>query len=72
MVVTLEDSIAFGGHFYSLESMACTLKAMAYEHEPSVIDTNTEHPRAYVQLIQLVMGIRDGIERGAKWFGESV
>lgn len=71
IVATIEDSIAFGGHFYSLDSMGATLRAMVYEHESVRVAANTEHPRAYIQLIQLVMGIRDCIERGAKWFGES-
>ena len=55
MVITLEDSICFGGHFYSLETMEETLQSIVDEHYHGKSTTNAEHPRAYLSMIQYVL-----------------
>ncbi len=53
-VVTVEDCMAIGGHFYSKENFLATLQAIALEHCMGVSITNTEHPTAPLILFKLM------------------
>jgi hypothetical protein len=61
MVVTLQDSVAFGAHFYALDWMYETLQAMLVEHFYDNA-TNTEHPKAYIVFIQWVLSTKSRIK----------
>lgn len=53
-VITLEDSMAVGGHFYSMPSMKSTLRAMMLEHYFGGTVTNSAHPQSPIALVKLL------------------
>lgn len=55
-VVTLEDCLAVGGHFYSSLCYRDSLRAAVLEHYFGDSITNTEHPRCGVAFFKAVCG----------------
>ena len=53
-VITLEDSMAVGGHFYNMPTMGKTLRAMVTEHFFGDTVTNTAHPMSPIGLMKLL------------------
>jgi hypothetical protein len=53
-VVTVEDCLAVGGHFYNKETIDRTAISIVYQHYLGVSITNTEHSDAVFILMKLV------------------
>lgn len=53
-VVTVEDCLALGGHFYNKETFSSTLSSIALEHYMGLALTNTDHPTAPLVLFKLL------------------
>ena len=56
-VLTLEDSLAEGGHFYSGLQYKRTLYSILAEHFCGKYITNASHPRAPLLLFKTLMGL---------------
>lgn len=53
-VITIEDALAIGGHFFNLPTMEYTLRAMLIEHFFGSSVTNIAYPQAAIALMKLV------------------
>lgn len=53
-VVTLNDSLAMGAHFYSAVCYSDTLRGLAVEHFAGKLVTNTEHTTTPLFLFKLL------------------
>lgn len=53
-VITLEDALAIGGHFFNLPTIEYTLRAMLIEHFFGTSVTNIAYPQAAIALMKLV------------------
>ncbi|TDL14726.1 hypothetical protein BD410DRAFT_845782 [Rickenella mellea] len=53
-VVTVEDALAVGGHFYNRQTFSETLRALVLEHKYGANLTNTEHLTSPIILIKLL------------------
>lgn len=63
-VISTEDTIAVGGHFFSSLLFSRTLEAMIAEHFASDFLTNTEHSEVHIVLFKMLRKFRDGLEKG--------
>lgn len=55
-VVTLNDCLAVGGHFYSSTNYSGTLRSLVTEHYVGRLVTNTEHTTSPIVLFKLLDG----------------
>jgi hypothetical protein len=69
MVATATDSIAFGAHFYNIDTMHLTLETLIIEHYSGVDITNAAHPKAHLLVIQWCMTMRDRLETNSDALG---
>lgn len=53
-VITLNDCLAMGAHFYSAVTYADTLRGLAVEHYAGKLVTNTEHTTTPLFLFKLL------------------
>lgn len=53
-VITIEDALAIGGHFFNLPTMEFTLRAILIEHFFGSSVTNIAYPQAAIALMKLV------------------
>jgi hypothetical protein len=53
-VVTVEDCLALGGHFYNRNNFSRTATGIIYQHFSGVATSNTEHSNATFILMKLV------------------
>ncbi|TDL13507.1 hypothetical protein BD410DRAFT_846876 [Rickenella mellea] len=53
-VITVEDALAVGGHFYNRQTFSETLRALAFEHQFGANLTNTEHLTSPIILFKLL------------------
>lgn len=58
-VVTVEDCLAVGGHFYNRENFSATMIAIVYEHYYGNSITNTAHPSSPIILFKLLADYAD-------------
>ncbi|KAL5522155.1 hypothetical protein ACEPAF_7597 [Sanghuangporus sanghuang] len=56
-VLTLQDSLALGGHFYNFGTMESTAISLIREHYFGQYLTNTEHPKAPLLLMKGFMAL---------------
>lgn len=63
-VVTLEDSLCVGGHYFTDKTFTKTLYACVYEHFVGKAITNTEHSEAHIVLFKLFVKWSDIFIRG--------
>ena len=61
LVVSLEDSLAVGGHFYCIDHMVKTLHALIMEHMTPVA-TNSSHPKSLIMVLQWTLAVRDRMQ----------
>ena len=54
-VVTAEDCLAVGGHFYCAETLSRTMLALVSEHHLGVMTVNSSHPTALLILFNMFM-----------------
>jgi hypothetical protein len=52
-VITTDDCLAVGGHFYNYEGVFDTMRAIVVEHYFGDAWTNTDHPSAYIILFKM-------------------
>lgn len=65
-VLTLEDSVALGGHFYCNLTMDRTLDAIVQEHFFGDFVTNTEHTRAPLLLMKCFVDRIEACKKGSQ------
>jgi hypothetical protein len=53
-VITVEDCLAIGGHFYNRENFDRTAINMIHQHFLGAVISNTEHSEAVFILLKLV------------------
>lgn len=53
-VVTVEDCLALGGHFYNKETFSSTVHSIVLEHYMGLALTNTDHPTVPLTLFKLL------------------
>lgn len=53
-VLSAEDCLTLGGHFYSLQTMESTYEALLVEHHLGFLVTNTHHTDAPILLFMLI------------------
>ena len=54
VVLTTEDSLIAGGHFFNLETFALTLNAVVLEHFAGLAVTNANHDDACIIAFKLL------------------
>lgn len=64
MVLTVDDSFALGGHFYSKSTLTATLRSIVYEHYFGPYITNSGHLTSASILFRLVASYRRVIMNG--------
>lgn len=62
-VLTLEDSLAEGGHFYSGLHYRRTLYALLHEHFCGNYICNASHPKAPLVLFKTLVGLMAEMKR---------
>lgn len=63
-IISTEDTIAIGGHFFSTFLFSKTLEALIIEHFVAEFITNTEHTEVHIVLFKMLRKYRDGLNRG--------
>jgi len=53
-VMTLEDSVCFGSHCYSSQTLSLTLFGIAHALATGDLFTNTSHPNALEGLVRII------------------
>lgn len=68
-VVSVEDCLAVGGHFYSAPLFDKTMKALVIEHFIGHVVTNTGHSQCGIVLLKMMSYTKLLIERLQAWEG---
>lgn len=63
-VLSLDDCLTLGGHFFSKENFSRSVQAMLLENVAGQFITNTEHPTSPLVLAKLVGYYHNEVEKG--------
>ncbi len=65
-VITTENSIVTGGHFFSASHYTRTLEAILFEHFVGGEATNTSHSDVHIVLFKILRKYCDAIDTDSK------
>jgi hypothetical protein len=70
LVASLTDCMAFGAHYYNLDTMHLTLEALIIEHFHGENSNSAAHPKAHIMFMQWTLAMVNRLDEDENAIGQ--